>query len=113
MSKRHSVVVVQPVDSCDSPYRLLRYLTGLSVNAFARRIGVSHTYWDNLESGKRTKMPPQEVRSNIAVLTGLAPTTIDYLLAEKHEASSDIYRFILRSLDEYVLKSGLRNAVED
>lgn len=84
-----------------SPYWLLRSLTGLSANAFAKKIGVSHTYFADLEKGQRGN-PSQSVRHRIATVVGVSDATVDYLVLKNHQKTNEIHAFLLRILDDCV-----------
>ena len=85
-----------------SVYRLLRLLTGLSVNSFAKRVNVSHTYWTELEAGKKNN-PSWELKHRIASICGLDDIVVDFLLnREGRDDSNDIYNFMILSINNYV-----------
>lgn len=89
-----------------SAYRLLRLITGLSVNRFANRIQISSTYWNDLETGKK-KNPSQEVKERVAQICGLSIKTVEYLLDEENNDCDDIYQEMIRSIDNYVKQTRL------
>ena len=94
------------LDISESPYKLLRMLTGLSGNQFADRIGISRTYWNDLETGKRT-IPSPNVRQKIADACNLDITVVEYLLKNDRSKTGELYQFILSEINCYLERANL------
>ena len=91
----------------ESPYRLLRLLTGLPVNSFAKKIGVSHTYWNDLEAGRR-KGASEEIKERVGNILGLPGRTVDIILKSDRTKSQQLYMFLISAIDNYVTENRMK-----
>ena len=88
--------------------KLFRFLSGKSVLAFANSINVSHTYWTDLENGRRLS-PSDEVRMNIANTLGLSYETVEYLLDDENTNFDEMYAFIIEAIEKRVTEKRLQS----
>lgn len=95
--------IVKQSETPISAYRTIRYLTGMTVRSFAKELKISHTYWNDLESGNRNN-PSQELIKRISLVSGLSEEAIVYLTKDTHPGSEEIHSFIINSLEEHIKK---------
>lgn len=96
----------EPTGISESPYKLLRMLTGLSGNQFADRIQISRTYWNDLETGRRNG-PSPEVQLKIATACKLDPTIVQYLVENDSSKTEELYQFIISQINGYLKRTKL------
>jgi len=95
-----------------STYQLFRQLSGLTVNAYATKIGVSHTYWRQLETGVM-KNPSQRIKNNISSISGVSVEAVEYLLKQDHPGSMKIYKRLIETLENCAKESGMDAIAKD
>lgn len=97
----HNVYMKAGINTPYTSFRLIRILTGLSVRSFAKLLNISHTYWNDLESGNR-KNPSEELIKRISEVTGLSEEVIIFLTEENHPGTENAYNHILGALEDYI-----------
>ena len=90
----------------ESPYKLLRSLTGMSGNQFADTIKISRTYWNDLETGRRNG-PSPEVQLKIATACKLDPMIVEYLVENDSSKTEELYQFIITQINGYLKQAKL------
>ena len=81
--------------------RFFRWLSGKSVHAYAKAIGVSHTYWRELENGIKQN-PSSKVKKSITEVSGLHYSTVELLFENQSINFEDVYAFIISALNSYL-----------
>lgn len=94
---------IKEMEPAGNGFRTIRVLTGLPVRAFARKLGISHTYWNDLEAGIR-KNPSKDLLNRVSEVTGLSENTVEFLTTEDLESAKDTQQAILAALEDHIKK---------
>ena len=80
--------------------KFFRFLSGKSIRSYASLLGISHTYWIDLESGARTSIS-DTIKEKIALISGLSYETVKNIYDDKQFDSNHMYELILDFVEEH------------
>ena len=90
--------------------RFFRRLSGESISGYGRLIGVSHTYWSDLETGNRNG-PSEALKRKISEASGLSYDSVKYIFDTDELEINDLYKLVIDSLEQNV-KQRIRDKIK-
>ena len=79
-------------------FKVLRQCLGLSLNEMADKCQVSSVYYNQLETGRKTK-PSDKILQSIANACDIQIDTLKFFLEDHHGKSLDYEKYLLRALE--------------
>ncbi len=79
-------------------YKILRQCLGLSLNEMAHKCQVSSVYYNQLETGRKTK-PSERILQSIADACDIQIDTLKFFLEDHHGKSLDYEKYLLKALE--------------
>ena len=79
-------------------FKVLRQCMGLNLNEMAHKCQVSSIYYNQLETGRKTK-PSERILQSIADACDIQIDTLKFFLEEHHGKSLDYEKYLLKALE--------------